>query len=309
MMALAPSVTVDTRVSFPLGDMTADALVLATVPLGGPPGTIGVICDRTAFHPVDHLWPDQPGDHGVLVVAGPDGQLRRVDVVDCVTGSVERGQGQLTVGTAIAARRGDPGRHWVVVHVVRLPPEVERAVPVGAAAHLAVDRGRRSALSAAHTACHLSGLALNEALSGLWAKAAQRDSLGNPDFDGTALASSTIGTGGFRDVYRLGRSLRRSGFGVHGLTELVPGLDALLTGRVCQMAASGAKVWIAAVDSRLSALRTWHCELPEGTVSLACGGTHPASLAGLAGVQITARIASDGTELLVTGGVKQARGH
>lgn len=308
-MALASSVMADTRVSFPLGDVTADALVLAAVPLDGQQGIIGVICDRTPFHPVDHRWPDQPGDQGVLAVAGPDCEPRCVDVVDCVTGAVERERGQLALGTAIAARRGDPGWHWVVVHVVRVPTaEAEEAVPVGAAAHLAVDGGRRAALSAAHTACHLSGLALNEALSGLWVKAGQRDSLGNPDFDGTALASSSIGVGGFRDVYRLGRSLRRSGFSVHSLVQLVPGLDALLTGRVGEMAASGAKVRVVTADSRLCSPRTWHCELPEGPVSLACGGTHPASLTDLASVQITTRIASDGTELLVAGHVKRARG-
>jgi hypothetical protein len=45
MTALAPSVTADTHVSFPQGDVAGDALVLATVPVDGPPGTIGVICD------------------------------------------------------------------------------------------------------------------------------------------------------------------------------------------------------------------------------------------------------------------------
>jgi hypothetical protein len=42
-------------------------------------------------------------------------------------------------------------------------------------------------------------------------------------------------------------------------------------------------------------------------VSLACGGTHPASLADLASVRISARIAADGTELLVVGAVKRNR--
>jgi alanyl-tRNA synthetase len=308
MTALAPSVTADTHVSFPQGDVAGDALVLATVPVDGPPGTIGVICDRTPFHPVDHRWPDQPGDHGVLAVAGPDRQLLRATVVDCITGAVARDQGGLAVGTAIAARRGDPHWYWVVVHVVRVSTaEAEGSFPAGAVAQLTVDADRRASLSAAHTACHLSGLALNEALSGLWGKAGEHDSRGNPDFDGTALTSSTIDVSGFRDVYRLGRSLRKSGFSVPGLTQLVPSLGETLTKRVCEMAASGAKVRVVAADSQLRAPRTWHCELPDGPVSLACGGTHPASLADLASVRITARIAADGTQLLVVGVVKRNR--
>lgn len=310
MTTRAPSITADTHVSFPQGDVTGDAVVLATVPVDGPPGTIGVICDQTPFHPVDHRWPDQPGDNGMLAVTGPGRQLLRATVVDCVTGAVARDHGELAVGTAIAARRGDPRWYWVVVHVVQMSTaEAERSVPAGASAQLTVDADRRAALSAAHTACHLSGLALNEALSGLWAKDGEHDSRGNPDFDGTALASSTIEASGFRDVYRLGRSLRKSGFSVPGLTQLVPSLGEALTRRVCEMAVSGAKVRVVAPDSQLCAPRTWRCELPDGPVSLACGGTHPASLADLASVRITARIAADGTQLLVAGGVKRAQGN
>jgi alanyl-tRNA synthetase len=310
MTTRAPSITADTQVSFPEGDVAGDAVVLATVPVDGPPGTLGVICDRTPFHPVDHRWPDQPGDHGVLAVAGPGRQVLRATVVDCVTGAVARDQGELAVGSAIAARRGDPDWYWVVVHVVRVSTAAaERSLPAGAAAQLTVDAERRAALSAAHTACHLSGLAVNEALSGLWVKAGEQDSRGNPDFDGTALTSSTIEVSGFRDVYRLGRSLRKAGFSVPGLTRLVPSLGEALTERVCQLAASRAKVRVVAADSQLRAPRTWHCELPDGPVSLACGGTHPASLADLASVRITARLAADGTELLVTGAVKRSRGN
>lgn len=311
MTARAPSVMADTQVSFPQGDVAGDAVVLATVPVDGfAPGTIGVICDRTPFHPVDHRWPDQPGDHGVLAVAGPDCQLLRLTVVDCVTGAVARDQGGLAVGSAITARRGDPHWYWVVVHMVRASTAAaEWWVPAGAMVQLIVDADRRAVLSAAHTACHLSGLALNEALSGLWGKVGERDSRGNPDFDGTALTCSTIDVSGFSDVYRLGRSLRKSGFSVPGLTRLMPGLGEALTKRVGEMAASGAQVRVVAADSQLCAPRTWYCELPDGPVSLACGGTHPASLAHLASVRITAHVTGDGTELLVTGAVKRNLGN
>jgi alanyl-tRNA synthetase len=89
----------------------------------------------------------------------------------------------------------------------------------------------------------------------------------------------------------------------------MPGLGEALTKRVGEMAASGAKVRVVATDPQLCAPRTWYCELPDGPVSLACGGTHPASLADLASVRIATCVAGDGTELLVTGAVKRNLGH
>ncbi|MFD0329581.1 hypothetical protein ACFQZC_18790 [Streptacidiphilus monticola] len=68
-------------------------------------------------------------------------------------------EGELFLGTDIPVRRGEEGWAWLVVHVLAEP------VPVGAEVELRVDAGKRGALSAAHTGCHLLALALNEALA------------------------------------------------------------------------------------------------------------------------------------------------
>ena len=54
---------IDTVVTFPAGDLRATASVVHVAPHGE---RLAVITDRTSIHPVDHAWPDQPADRGVL---------------------------------------------------------------------------------------------------------------------------------------------------------------------------------------------------------------------------------------------------
>ena len=48
----------DTIVTYPDGDLTSAGIVTLVEPL--PDGRTAVVLDRTAFHPVDPVWPDQP---------------------------------------------------------------------------------------------------------------------------------------------------------------------------------------------------------------------------------------------------------
>jgi alanyl-tRNA synthetase len=292
-----------TLVSFPAGAVTGHSTVSAVLPTAA--GRTGVMVAQTPFHPLDHSWPDQPGDTGTLVLGGQE--LR---VVDCLTGAVAADgeqAGELLIGDQIPVRRGSEGWVWLAVHVVEgsvggsvegsVPGSVTGAALLGEPVELRVDAERRAALSAAHTGCHLLAFALNAVLAGRWRKEARGDSLGNPDFDGLAMQSSRIGPGQSTDVYRLGKSLRKKGFSTEGLAEELAEIqqrtDAVLAGWV----SSAAPVRIEVPGPELTARRSWRCELPEGTAEVACGGTHLHGLGELIELSTRLELSEDGSEL------------
>lgn len=296
-----------TQVTFPSGAVSGTSPVLAAVPL--PEGRIGLVVEETPFHPVDHTWPDQPADRGSVEVAG-----RVLAVADCVTGAVEHDGGPLLLGEQIPVRRGTPGWYWLVVHVCEAA-----AQPVGSGsfdsvsfgegsfgagsfgegdkAVLQVDRALREALSAGHTGCHLAALALNAALASRWRKEAACDALGHPDFDQTAISSSRILPGGSRDEYRLGKSLRKKGFGIEGLAEELPAIEAAANAVLRGWVAIDAPVRIDSPGPELTARRTWHCALPEGEASIPCGGTHVTGTGALGRAEVGLELSADGSAL------------
>ncbi|MFC4061030.1 metal-dependent hydrolase [Planomonospora corallina] len=269
--------TASTRVTYPAGETRGRSEVLAALPVGD---RYGVVVAETPFHPLDHTWPDQPADTGTI-----GGR----PVADCVTGAVEHGTGAVRLGEDIPVRRGTDGWHWLVVHVTDAPLEGE--------VDLEVDPRLRRSLSAGHTACHLSALALNAALAGRWRKEAPADALGHPDFDQAAITSSRIVPGGSHDVYRLGKSLRRKGFTAEGLAEELPEVEARAGELLQEWAAADAPVWIDSPGPELTARRTWHCGLPGGEASIPCGGTHLSRTSELGTVAVALELSADGSEL------------
>ncbi|MBG0812801.1 metal-dependent hydrolase [Planomonospora sp. ID82291] len=274
-----PGIAASTRVTYPAGRTRGRSEVVAVVPVGD---RHGVIVAETPFHPLDHTWPDQPADTGTI------GGLA---VADCVTGAVEHGGTTVYTGEDIPVRRGTAGWHWLVVHVTGEAPTGE--------VELVVDAERRRALSAGHTACHLAALALNSALSGRWRKEVPADALGSPDFDQAAIAASRILPGGSRDVYRLGKSLRRKGFTVDGLAEELPEIAARAGALLERWAAADAPVWIDGPGPELTARRTWHCALPGGEATIPCGGTHLSRTSELGAVTVALELSADGSELVM----------
>src|SRR5205823_1214431 len=95
----------------PAGATSGTATVLAVRALDAGAGA-GVVVDATPFHPLDHSWPDQPGDTGVLVADGVE-----FAVADCVTGGLGP-DGEFAVGTDIPVRRGDETWQWLAVHAL-----------------------------------------------------------------------------------------------------------------------------------------------------------------------------------------------
>ena len=301
-----------TLVTFPSGATEGASAVLALVPLpeepsagapadaaaevfAFPAGSRGLVVDTTPFHPVDHTWPDQPGDSGTVLV---DGVV--YPVLDSVTGAVGP-DGEFAIGADIPVRRGDESWSWLVVHVLEAGPDAEAVV--GSNAQLRVDGERRRALSAAHTGCHLMALALNEALASRWGRAPGReDSFGRPDFDAIAMDSSRMDEHASTDRYRLGKSLRRKGFDAEGLAAALPELTEAVNRRLAGWIAADAAVRVEVTggekSARLTARREWVCELPEGTATIFCGGTHLSRLGELAELQCTLSLSEDGTELV-----------
>jgi len=273
-----------TQVTFPAGTVHGSSTVLAVLPL--PEDRYGVVTESTPFHPLDHTWPDQPADTGSLTVDGVDRP-----VLDCVTGGVSP-QGELSLGPDIPVRRGEEGWAWLVVHVLDAP------VAVGSPVGLQVDADRRAALSAAHTGCHLLALALNEALAPRWRKEPGRaDALGHPDFDSLAMDSSRMDTQASTDTYRIGKSLRKKGFTADDLAADLPALTAAVNDQLAAWVAADAPVRIEAPGPELTARRRWACDLPQGPVSIFCGGTHLHHLGELAALTTELRLSEDGTEL------------
>lgn len=276
-----------TAVTYATGATSSRGTVLHVADAGD--GRTAVILAETAFHPVDTAWPDQPADHGVLRSAESE-----FAVVDAVVGATQ-GDG-LLLGPDVPVRTGTEGWTFVVAHLVEGPAPAE-----GDVIDVVVDPEHRAALSAGHTACHLASLALDAALADAWRKDAPTDALGAPAFDALAIQESRIVPDGSRDVYRIGKSLRRKGFDPAALDDL-DGLAARVDARLADWIASGADVRVERDGETLADRRTWVCDLPDAAARIPCGGTHVASLRELASatVAFTAAPVDGGLELVMT---------
>ncbi len=67
-----------------------------------------------------------------------------------------------------------------------------------------------------------------------------------------------------------------------------------VNGHLAHWFASGAKVRVEADSAALSGRRQWVCELPEGEVSLPCGGTHLTSLSQLSAAVVDFDVSGEG---------------
>jgi alanyl-tRNA synthetase len=262
----------DTVVTYPAGAISSESTVLHVEQLAD--GRSAVLLDTTAAHPVDTAWPDQPADRATL-----HSESASQPIVDVVTGGIH--EGVLHLGTDLPVRNGTEGWTFVVAHLI-----AGEAPEPGSAVRVDVDAAYRAALSAGHTGCHLASLALDEALADRWTKPAPADALGNPAFDALAIESSRILDDGSVDVYRLGKSLRRKGFPADGFADPAS-IAERVNRRLAEWIAAGGAVRIRADDLRLSARRSWECELPGAHVSIPCGGTHLTDLADLVGASVS----------------------
>jgi alanyl-tRNA synthetase len=257
-----------------------------------------VIVEETPFHPVDHTWPDQPGDAGTIRAGGDT-----VGVTEAVMAAVSD-DGAFAVGADIPVKRGVEGWTWLVGHLVDDAPGW---LTEGAQVALEVDAARRDGLSRGHTACHLASLALDLTVADLWRKDPGVDALGNPDFEGRANQSSRIADDGAVDEYRLGKSLRRAGFDTEGFTATLAEREARINEQLSAWISSGASSMVETDGSTIVDRRRWRCALPEGDAVIPCGGTHVRSLAEFASITVTLEL-SDPQTLVMTTTVVPATG-
>lgn len=272
----------DSRVTYPRGAVESASRVIHAETCAD--GRRAILLDTTAFHPVDAAWPDQGPDRGELAAGGTSWP-----VVDCVVGATDGTT--LYLGGDSPVRKGTEGWAFVVVHLVDGdgPAEGEDVV-------VRVDAAHRAAVSAGHTGCHLASLALNRALADRWKKEVTPDALGSPNFDALAIDTTVIGEFGSVDRYRLGRSLRRKGFGVEGLD--LGATTIAVNATLAEWTATGAAIGIEADGAGLTDRRRWICDLPGERAEIPCGGTHLTALAGI-GVVVHLDLAdADGTPVL-----------
>ncbi|TFD33900.1 metal-dependent hydrolase [Cryobacterium cryoconiti] len=283
--------SVDTQVDYPAGLTRTTATVLHVEPQAD--GRVAVLLDATPVHPVDAGWPDQGPDRAVLRVAGAE-----LTVLDCIVGATDGSA--LHRGRDIPVPKGTPGWAFVVVHLVEGAALVDgAALAEGQTVEVVVDADYRHRMSAGHTACHLAALALNRALADRWKKEVRADSLGHPDFDGTAIDVSLIRENGSVDTYRLGKSLRRKGFAAEGVAEHLAGIESAVNAALAEWVATGASVRIDRDGPLLTDRRYWVCELPAHSVRIPCGGTHVSSLDELGAVRVALSTSEvDGTTVL-----------
>jgi len=280
----------ETLVTYHRGALDGSGKVLSVHPAPTGDSFRAVVTDVTPFHPVDHSWPDQPADHGMISVGSTT-----LPVVDTQILSMEKKTGAVRIGAESSARRGDTGHVFAVAHIVAAR-EVDVASWIGGTAQLEVDAARRLALSAAHTGCHLVAYAFNEAVEGLWTKNARRDSRGNRNFDAAALLETRHHTGGSVDRYRLGKSLRKKGF-IH--PELIADLDSYVLRAntiLASWVASKAEVTLTGESDTFTAERMWRCTVSP-PAAMPCGGTHVSDLGEIASINISADFSEDTKEL------------
>lgn len=279
-----------TTVSFPSGAVTGDATVLVVA--DSADGVI-VIVDSTPFHPVDHTWPDQPGDSGWLRLGEES-----LEVVEAVMAAISD-EGDLAIGAAIPVKRGAEGWTWLVGH--RLQATTAPAGLVAdARVRLDIDRARRSALSRGHTACHLASLALDRVLADLWRKDPGTDALGAPDFEGRANQSSRIGPDGSVDEYRLGKSLRRAGFDTETFAAQLAVREEAITAQLAAWVAAGGPSAVETDGDTIVDRRRWRCALPEGEAVIPCGGTHVEDLAAFRAIDVSLALSDPQTLVMTT---------
>lgn len=292
MTHLLPSTTI----SFMKGGLNSTSKVIAALPYNTD---IIVITDSSPFHPVDHIWPDQPGDIGTMALFN---QTLRVETSVVVTQSTV--DGRFEIDKEITAKRFDTQWHYFVGHIIsktelsRVEPETTNNTLVAQTVELTVNDDYRRQLSLAHTAGHLASLALNKALSSFWKKPTKHDALENPNFSAHTIVQSRIEPLRTTDIYRLGKSLRKKhGFSTADAIEQKDAIVLHINEIIAQWLETGSAVAIRSEGDVLTSTKMWQCTLDGHEAEIPCGGTHASTLGAFKSIQVTLDLSAEGEAL------------
>ena len=251
--------------------------------------TVDIVTEKTSFHPVSHIWPDHPADKGYVEC---DGQT--AVVTDCLTGAIELATGTLYVAQDIPVKRDTEGWVFVVVHRIKdglidLQPRQKL--------RLVVDETYQWQLSLAHSAEHLTSLALNKVLTeqGYWRKDADRkDSLNHYDFHSYAQESSSIEPLCARVGYRLGKTLRKRGFNSVDFLSQLTLIEQSVNHQLESWVELNHDIKLICSGTHLIDSRYWECDLgSDGVATIPCGGTHARSLSDYSSIRVNIKHSGD----------------
>lgn len=273
---------VPTQVTFPYSSEPVSTTIMA-IQEGEAYTDIVTPCSN--FHPVSHLWPAHPADQGSLQIADDV-----FTVIDCLTGAIDLESGKLEVDKAISVKRDTAGWVFVVVHRIE---GTGHGFQSGQALLLAVDAIHQKALSLAHSAEHLTSLALNKVLANetYWRKDAEmKDSLNHWDFHRYAQSSSQILPCQAIVGYRLGKTLRKRGFNTEVFSADLQVIEEAVNQQLASWIELGNTIDLICEGTRLTESRYWKCRLEEDSVAtIPCGGSHARSLSDFASIRIIIR--------------------
>lgn len=243
-----------------------------------------VVTDISPFHPVNYSWEDQPSDSGRMII-----EDRSIDIVKTVISASDRYSNEIVYHHDIKGFIQDrnPGNiDFGIAHFIFTDDSI--LTKSGAMISLEVNQLYRNKLSLAHSACHLMALALNKVTAEYWKKNIANDSLGNPDLDNLAIVRSKITALSSKDIFRLGKSIRKKGLDTQSILSDINQLAEKIEKTVNQWILSGGEITLSSNNDNVISKKTWHCRIEGKEVSIPCGGTHVKNISEIKRVKVEA---------------------
>lgn len=259
---------------------------------------IGV--QETPFHPVSYQWPDQPGDKGNIHINNTD-----YLITDTIIVALSKQKNEFYIDKEIPVKMHENDWIFLVGHVVVDDKNILNSDQVGINAVLTVDKNFRNALNTAHTACHLSSLALNKVTNNYWKKEVIKDSLSHFNFDTITIEKSDINEYFSLDTYRLSKSARKKGLDTHLVINDISQIEEKINVQLKNWLAD--KIIIDVSPSTLSSLcdrREWRCSLSDGNAVIPCGGTHITNFNKISEINVTLNIDEDNVSMRMKTSIK-----
>jgi len=258
-----------TCITFPGQSTTEKSTILLAQTMKSHSSDTMIFLEKTPFHPVNPHWPDQPEDKGTITI-GSD----QIPIKHCFTAVMNKNSQEILLDTEVKIKRDDPNWFFLVAHIIDSQKIKPLSSLVGKQALLNVDKTYRLQLSQAHTACHISALALNKTLISYWNKPYQPDALGHSDLVHLAITKTVIQEQWVQDTFRIGKSARKKGFDALSFFEHIKTIEDRTNVQINEWLRTPIHIDILPKIALLHETISWICHLPDGIAKISCGGTH-----------------------------------